>query len=140
MGIIYPLGLNRVNLSVKKMWRRVSSVPFMLLRTLPYDPQSAGINVQSPQSKSTPRRLTLVISVSRSSLVKMSSIKLFDVLHTLVYRRIKHFFNESNVFSSNCTLLLLWKLTVAVGSFCFPNSLLRNNKFAPVVCPKLCLA
>ena len=25
-----------------------------------YDPQSAGINVQSPQSESTPRRLTLV--------------------------------------------------------------------------------
>ena len=24
-----------------------------------YDPQSAGINVQSPQSESTPRRLTL---------------------------------------------------------------------------------
>ena len=26
-----------------------------------YDPQSAGINVQSPQSATTPRRLTLVI-------------------------------------------------------------------------------
>ena len=25
-----------------------------------YDPQSAGINVQSPQSESTPRRLTLI--------------------------------------------------------------------------------
>ena len=25
-----------------------------------YDPQSAGINVQSPQSESTPRRLTLL--------------------------------------------------------------------------------
>ena len=28
-----------------------------------YDPQSAGINVQSPRSESTPRRLTLVVSL-----------------------------------------------------------------------------
>ena len=27
-----------------------------------YDPQSAGINVQSPQSESTPRRLTLALT------------------------------------------------------------------------------
>ena len=26
-----------------------------------YEPQSAGINLQSPQSESTPRRLTLVV-------------------------------------------------------------------------------
>ena len=32
VGIICPLGLNRVNLSAKKMWRRVSSIPFMLLQ------------------------------------------------------------------------------------------------------------
>jgi hypothetical protein len=29
-----------------------------------YDPQSTGINVQSPQSESTPRRLTLLMTVS----------------------------------------------------------------------------
>jgi hypothetical protein len=27
-----------------------------------YDPQSAGINVQSPQSESTPKRLTLILA------------------------------------------------------------------------------
>ena len=30
-----------------------------------YDPQSAGINVQSPKSESTPRRLTLMIIVAQ---------------------------------------------------------------------------
>jgi hypothetical protein len=34
-----------------------------------YDPQSAGINVQSPQSESTPRRLTLVTIICRNDLL-----------------------------------------------------------------------
>ena len=31
-----------------------------------YDPQSAGINVQSSQSESTPRRLTLLFRLAQS--------------------------------------------------------------------------
>ena len=39
-----------------------------------YEPQSAGRNVQSPQSKSTPRRLTLLLMLMVSLLTLTYSI------------------------------------------------------------------
>ena len=49
------------------------------------------------------------------------SLRLF--LKFIVYGRIKHFFKNSNIFSSNRTLLLC---ELRTDSFCFAYSLLRN--------------
>ena len=43
----------------KKSSKRANSTNLLLHMT----PQSAGINVQSPQSESTPRRLTLILTL-----------------------------------------------------------------------------
>ena len=43
----------------KKSSKRANSTNLLLYMT----PQSAGINVQSPQSESTPRRLTLILTL-----------------------------------------------------------------------------
>ena len=42
-----------------------------IAQTCYYDPQSAGINVQSPQSASTPRRLTLVFVLEKLWIVNI---------------------------------------------------------------------
>ena len=54
-----------------------------------YDPQSAGINVQSPQGESTPRRLTLspaLILPPQQKLTKIMTLS-FNQLASLLFSK-----------------------------------------------------
>ena len=53
-----------------------------------YEPQSAGINLQSPQSVSTPRRLTLVQIVDNASLAQRTTLRFQINEHSRHFREI----------------------------------------------------
>ena len=64
----------KIIMQLANKWpERVIKWPFILSDSFPirvYDPQSAGINVQSPQSELTPRRLTLLDRLPHQSTQK----------------------------------------------------------------------
>ena len=68
-----------------------------------YDPQSAGINVQSPQSESTPRRLTLNLCI-----IMLGINRSRPSISQSILKRSIAFIQCNRVFSSQIKVIAEW--------------------------------
>ena len=118
--IIWPLGIAVIfyfNFFFK-IFQKLISVPLRLFRSLEYDPQSAGINVQSLQSESTPRGLTLHCAIWFSLFIKWSQFQAdyWEILRKIDWSR------ECVETSQTWGARPAWRLWILVGK----NILTKN--------------